>query len=300
MAVKVEELVERGKGVEEVEEELAGIKNLKWDFLGFERNLEIIERKLETSFVHIREALRNIETSKEERKNIEALLEKSKEDFSGIPHFHLYENAKKEIELMDNIISILALQLDVLSDVNQKLKDLLMESKRYGVLAQKTQTELDSLREIVNSFKTFMEETRKHLFEVTDRFTTIQTKTYSDIYNALAEIKSQRVDLSPLLKRIEELEKRISELEGGEEGEIEMKKMEEKKEEIKPTPTSSPIKSSPAPSPPLTAQEIKEKMRKLMMEGITDREELSKRIGIKPEILNALGYKRILREVTGK
>ena len=290
MAIRVEELVERGKEIEEVEEELAGIKNLKWDFLSFERNLEIIERKLETSFVHIREAFRNIETSKEERKNIEALLEKSKEDFSGIPHFHLYENAKKEIELMDNIISILALQLDVLSDVNQKLKDLLMESKRYGVLAQKTQTELDSLREIVNSFKTFMEETRKHLFEVTDRFTAIQTKTYSDIYNALAEIKSQRVDLSPILKRIEELEKRISELEGGE-GEIEMEKMEEKKEETKPTPTSSTS---------LTAEEIREKMRKLIMEGITDIEELSKKIGVKPVVLNALGYKKILREVTGK
>ncbi len=281
MAIKIEELIEKGKGIEDVEEELAGIKELKWDSLNFDENLKIVKNKLDTTFVHIQELLRTIEESRKKREEIEEMLAKRKEDFSSLPHYKLYEQLKVETDLLFNIVSILALQLDTVMSVNEKLKGLLFEAKKYGVLSQKVETELEILRSERDTLKIFMEEMRKHNFEVVDKFTSKITEIYTNLLKAIEEIRMGKVevDLTPLQKRIDELEERIRELES---------RSEEEKQTIKVVED-------------VKGKSLYEKVKKLMFEeGITDRFEIAERLGVTPMQVSLAGYKELLNKLKEK
>jgi polyhydroxyalkanoate synthesis regulator phasin len=280
MAVSLKEYVEESGVIEEVEEELAGIKNLNWDVTNYDDNLKAIDHIVHTFFVHISEHLNRINELEKEIKETEELTRKeSGETTKTDPWYQLYESQKTILDGWLRVVGYLALQLDVLDKVKNSLAGLLKEARTYGVLKQKVETELEVLKEIKQSYIDSLTKSREHMFEV--------DKRVSELLNSL--VAQQKVDLTPLTSKIEMLEKKISDLEEkAKEEKYEVSEYEEEK--ILPERTLPEKKV-------LKGLELTKAIESLVRdEGITDRLEIAKRLGVSPMAVSLAGYKNIVEK----
>jgi hypothetical protein len=272
MVVSVKEFIEESGVLEEVEDELSGIKNLNWDITTYADNLNIINNTIHSFFVHISEHLKRIEELREEIKKVEETASKEAGDCSADPWYQLYQ-AQKQIEgFWFRIVGYLSLQLDALDKANSKLSGLLSEARKYGILKQKVETELETLKTLKESFIETLTKMREHMFEVDKRVGEVLSQTVASA--------QQKVDLTPILQRIEKLEMEIEKVKGmeevGEEEKVEEFEVEEKPKRLKGIELTNAIENL------------------IKNEGITDKVEIAKRLGVSLHQIAMAGYKHIL------
>jgi hypothetical protein len=268
MVVSVKEFIEESGVLEEVEDELSGIKNLNWDITTYADNLNIINNTIHSFFVHISEHLKRIEDLREEIKKVEEMANKEAGDSSADPWYQLYQ-AQKQIEgFWFRIVGYLSLQLDVLDKANSKLSGLLSEARRYGILKQRVETELETLKALKESFMETLTKMREHLFEV--------DKRVGEVLSQIITATQQKVDLTPIMQRIEKLEEEIEEVK-----EVKKEEKVERVEEEKPKE--------------LRGIELTNAIENLIKnEGITDKVEIARRLGVSTHQVAMAGYKHIL------
>jgi chromosome segregation ATPase len=269
MVVSVKEFIEESGVLEEVEDELSGIKNLNWDITTYADNLNIINNTIHSFFVHISEHLKRIEDLREEIKKVEEMASKEAGDSSADPWYQLYQSQKAIENFWFRIVGYLSLQLDVLDKANSKLAGLLSEARRYGILKQRVETELETLKALKESFMETLTKMREHLFEV--------DKRVGEVLSQIITATQQKVDLTPIMQRIEKLEEEIEEIKVGREERVERVEMEEEK----------PKKLSGIALTNAIENLVKN-------EGITDRVEIARRLGVSPMQVSMAGYKNIL------
>jgi hypothetical protein len=273
MVVSVKEFIEESGVLEEVEDELSGVKNLNWDVTNYADNLNIINSVIHSFFVHISEYLKRIEDLREEIKKVEEMASKEAGDSSADPWYQLYQ-AQKQIEsFWFRIVGYLSLQLDVLDKTNSKLSGLLNEARRYGILKQRVETELEALKALKESFIEILTKMREHLFEV--------DKRVGEVLSQIVVAAQQKVDLTPIMQRIEKLEMEIEKVK-------KMKEIEEKEE-------VEEVRVEEEKPKRLKGIELTNAIENLIKnEGITDRVEIAKRLGVSPMQVSMAGYKHIL------
>jgi vacuolar-type H+-ATPase subunit I/STV1 len=278
MAVTLKEFVEETGVIEEVEDELSGVKDLRWDITSYDDNLKVIDNINHTFFVHISEHLKRIEDLKKEiQATEEAVKKEGGETISADPWYQLYETQKTVEELWLRIVGYLSLQLDVLDKVKLQLAGLIKEARTYGILKQKVETELEVLRDIKQTYIETITKMREHQFENDKRFAEL-------LSNVLGQ---QKVDLTPLLSRIDMLERRIEEIESKKKSFSEEVAREYPVEVMRPEP--------------LRGLELTKAVERLIRdEGITDKLEIAKRLNVSPAAVSLAGYKYLIEKYVGK
>jgi hypothetical protein len=279
MAVTLKEFVEETGVIEEVEDELTGIKNLRWDITSYDDNLKVVDNINHTFFVHISEHLKRIADLKKEIQVTEdAVKKEGGETVSADPWYQLYETQKTVEELWLRIVGYLSLQLDVLDKVKIHLAGLIKEARTYGILKQKVETELEVLRDIKQNYIETMTKMREHQFENDKRFAEL-------LSNVLGQ---QKVDLTPLLNKVEMLERRIEQMESNKKSFTETDVLREYPIEVTKTE-------------PLRGLELTKAVERLIRdEGITDKLEIAKRLNVSPTAVSFAGYKHLIEKYVGK
>jgi hypothetical protein len=279
MAVTLKEFVEETGVIEEVEDELSGIKDLRWDITSYDDNLKMIDNINHTFFVHISEHLKRIDDLKKEIKVTEdAIRKEGGEAISADPWYQLYETGKTIEELWLRVVGYLSLQLDVLDKVKLQLAGLIKEARTYGILKQKVETELEVLRDIKQTYIETITKMREHQFENDKRFAEL-------LSNVLGQ---QKIDLTPVLNRIDMLERRIEEVES-------------KKKSFAETDVSREYPIEVMKPEPLKGLELTKAVERLIRdEGVTDKLEIAKRLNVSPAAVSLAGYKYLIEKYIGK
>jgi hypothetical protein len=279
MAVTLKEFVEETGVIEEVEDELSGIKNLRWDITSYDDNLKVVDNINHTFFVHISEHLKRIADLKKEIQVTEdAVKKEGGETVSADPWYQLYETQKTVEELWLRIVGYLSLQLDVLDKIKIQLAGLIKEARTYGILKQKVETELEVLRDIKQTYIETITKMREHQFENDKRFAELLSSVLSQ----------QKVDLTPLLNRIDMLERRIEE-------------MESKKKSFAETEVVKEYPIEVMRPEPLKGLELTKAVERLIRdEGVTDKLEIAKRLNVSPAAVSLAGYKYLIEKYAGK
>ena len=278
MPIKAKELIKESGVLEEVEDELAGIRQLSWDFTNFEDNVKFINSKMDVFFTHIQDDLMRLSKLEEGQNELEKKLEKLGEDLSDTPYYKLYEGSKLVRGILFRIIGYLSIQLDVLQTSVNNLVSLLKESKKYGLMKYKAESEIEILKT-----------TRESLINMMDKLFKEITTTLQTIAKTLGEIKTSTIDLSPVERKLESLEIRLENLE---------RRMEESRVEVRTTTPQVQVQ---------TQQLVDDRMRKfnelrrlILEEGITDRAELARLLNMTPMQVSLLGYKDLVKQATQK
>jgi len=279
MAVTLKEFVEETGVIEEVEDELSGIKDLRWDITSYDDNLKVVDNINHTFFVHISEHLKRIADLKKEIQVTEdAVKREGGETVSADPWYQLYETHKTIEELWLRIVGYLSLQLDVLDKVKLQLAGLIKEARTYGILKQKVETELEVLKDIKQTYIETITKVREHQFE--------NDKRFAELLGSV--LNQQKVDLTPLLNRIDILERRIEEIES-------------KKKSIAETEIVRDYPVEVIRPEPLRGLELTKAIEKLIRdEGITDKLEIAKRLNVSPTAVSFAGYKQLIEKYAGK
>jgi hypothetical protein len=279
MGVTLKEFVEETGIIEEVEDELSGIKNLRWDITSYDDNIKEIDNINHTFFVHISEHLKRIADLKKEIQTTEdAVRKEGGETVSADPWYQLYETHKTVEELWLRIVGYLSLQLDVLDKAKLQLAGLIKEARTYGILKQKVETELEVLKDIKQTYIETITKMREQQFENDKRFAEL-------LSNVLGQ---QKVDLTPLLNRIDMLERRIEE-------------MESKKKSFAETDVLREYPIEVMKPEPLKGLELTKAIERLIRdEGITDRLEIAKKLNVSPLAVSLAGYKQLIEKYSGK
>jgi chromosome segregation ATPase len=215
MVVSLKEFIEESKVLEEVEDELAGIRGMTWHMTNYSENLETIKNITKTFYVHISELLDRINEIKYEQEKIKNELDKQGIDYSGDPWYVIYKSQETVDDLRLRIIGYLSLMLDTLNTVVNNLKMLLNEARSYGIMKQKVETELEVIKELKNNFIETLAKMREHTFE--------NDKRIAEILNKL--ILRQETYSSTFTEKIEKLGEKLEVLES----ELENLKSEKKK-----------------------------------------------------------------------
>jgi hypothetical protein len=215
MVVSLKEFIEESKVLEEVEDELAGIRGMTWHMTNYSENLETIKNITKTFYVHISELLDRINEIKYEQEKIKNELDKQGIDYSGDPWYVIYKSQETVDDLRLRIIGYLSLMLDTLNTVVNNLKMLLNEARSYGIMKQKVETELEVIKELKNNFIETLAKMREHTFE--------NDKRIAEILNKL--ILRQETYSSTFTEKIEKLDEKLEVLES----ELENLKSEKKK-----------------------------------------------------------------------
>jgi hypothetical protein len=279
MAVTLKEFVEETGVIEEVEDELSGIKDLRWDITSYDDNLKAIDNINNTFFVHISEHLKRISDLKKEIQATEnAIRKEGGETISADPWYQLYETGKTVEELWLRVVGYLSLQLDVLDKVKLQLAGLIKEARSYGIMKQKVETELEVLRDIKQTYIETITKMREHQFE--------NDKRFAELLNNV--LNQQKVDLTPLLNRIDMLERRIEDMES-------KKKSFTEKDFLREYPVEVMRPE------PLKGLELTKAIERLIRdEGITDKLEIAKRLNVSPASVSLAGYKHLIEKYAGK
>jgi polyhydroxyalkanoate synthesis regulator phasin len=294
MAVSLKEFVEKSGVAEEVEDELTGIKELKWDMLSYEDNLKKIDSAMKVFHVHINELMSRIEELKEGIKDVEELAKKEAGDPSGDVWYQLYEREKDVEALWFRIIGYLALQIDVFSMTLSNLMVLLKDARESGILKQKLEVELEILKTTVDNLMKVIDTLRQHMIE-NDRRVLEVVKSVTGL--------STEEKIAELEGKIEELEQKIEELEEMKYEEV--KSLAEKfpqpplEKEVKPEQKEDKKEKKSELKKPeskkLSGIELMLEIERLVREeGITSDIEIAKRLGVSPLSVRLAGFKEIL------
>lgn len=255
---------------------------MTWDIVNYEENVKFINSKLDNLFVHIKDDLKRLNDLTKEQNNFEAVVVKEAGDSSRDPWFQLYQSSKTIRAILYRIISNLAIQIDVLNNTIYNLQGLLLDAKRYGILKQKVETELQILGEIKNHLITTMDTMRKSYFESLAE----SDKRVNNILTLLSQViieskKGEKVDISSLQSEINELKQKLEEKE----------KIPREEKEI-PERTVTPVLEET----PKRVKIFNSIIKLVRDEGITDKFEIAERLGLTPGQVAAYGFKRILEK----
>jgi predicted RNase H-like nuclease (RuvC/YqgF family) len=292
MAVSLKEFVEKSGVAEEVEDELTGIKELKWDMLSYEDNLKKIDSTMKVFHVHINELMSRIEELKEGIKDVEELAKKEAGDPSGDVWYQLYEREKDVEAIWFRIIGYLALQIDVLSMTLSNLMVILKDARESGIIKQKLEVELEILKTTVDNLMKVIDTWRQHMIE--------NDRRVLEVVKSVTGVSSEE-KIAELEEKIEELEQKIEELEEMRYEEI--KDLADKspqsppEEEVKPEqPQKEKERKEKKPeSKKLSGIELTLEIERLVREeGITSDVEIAKRLGVSPLSVRLAGFKEIL------
>jgi len=290
MAVSLKEFVEKSGVAEEVEDELTGIKGLKWDMLSYEENLKKIDSAMKVFHVHINELMSRIEELKDGIKDVEELAKKEAGDPSGDIWYQLYEREKDVEALWFRIIGYLALQIDVFSMTLSNLMVLLKDARESGILKQKLEVELEILKTTVDNLMKVIDTLRQHMIE--------NDKRVLEVVKSVTGVSSEE-KIAELEEKIKDLEEKIEILEEMKYEEV--KSLADKssqpppEEEIKPEQPQKERKEKKPESKKLSGIELTLEIERLVREeGITSDVEIAKRLGVSPLSVRLAGFKEIL------
>ena len=287
MAVSLKEFIEESGVKEEVEDELAGISKLSWDFTNFSENIKLVRQTLHVFFVHISDELNRINELRRQIQKSRDELIKFGGPYKEDPWYELYESNEMVLQIWFKVVGYLALEVDILDKVVSHLVDLLSQAKSHGLLKAKVETEL----EILNTLKQNFIETMKVL---SDKVNESNNRLVTVLEQLLQQQKGQ-VDLSPLISRINQLE-----------AEIEALRLRMENSAGFTYPSNQPQPSYPTQSPTLQKRELSstelvEEIERLVRdEGITDRVEIAKRLGVSPMRVSLAGFKEIVKKYSKK
>jgi len=290
MVVSLKEFVEKSGVAEEVEDELTGIKGLKWDMLSYEENLKKIDSAMKVFHVHINELMSRIEELKDGIKDVEELAKKEAGDPSGDIWYQLYEREKDVEALWFRIIGYLALQIDVFSMTLSNLMVLLKDARESGILKQKLEVELEILKTTVDNLMKVIDTLRQHMIE--------NDKRVLEVVKSVTGVSSEE-KIAELEEKIKDLEEKIEILEEMKYEEV--KSLADKssqpppEEEIKPEQPQKERKEKKPESKKLSGIELTLEIERLVREeGITSDVEIAKRLGVSPLSVRLAGFKEIL------
>jgi len=292
MAVSLKEFVEKSGVAEEVEDELTGIKELKWDMLSYEDNLKKIDSTMKVFHVHINELMSRIEELKNGIKDVEELAKKEAGDPSGDVWYQLYEREKDVEALWFRIIGYLALQIDVLSMTLSNLMVILKDARESGIVKQKLEVELEILKTTVDNLMKVIDTLRQHMIENDKRvLEVVKSVTGVSAEEKVAELEEKIKDLEEKIEMLEEMKYE------------EIKSLADKssqpppEEEVKPEQKDDKKekKEKKTESKKLSGIELTLEIERLVREeGITSDVEIAKRLGVSPLSVRLAGFKEIL------
>lgn len=290
MAIKMKEIVEDSEEIQDFAKEIAGLKDMSWDITTFEHNIDKIERKAENNMVHIKEQMSNLEAIiKSEEEFIEEIKKESKDYHKNI-FYKLYAGAKTSRDILNTVISYLALQLDVYSEAIQKMNYLLKEGKKHGMEKQKIDTELEILKSVKESMIAMAEQNRKtnfersnaseeKLFKVMDRLTTGIEILVKYVKEEDKKKPDQNFLIQNMTRRMEELERKSKE----------KPEPREPREHRRPTPKKEL---------PKKVREFKKLKSLIENDGVTDITELADRMDKTPMQIRMMGYKKLVEKAS--
>lgn len=290
---------------EELQDQLLGLKALSWDISKVEVTAKQVDNIVNGLSIHVSEHFSQLDRLKESEKEILEILEKETRDFKNNPLYQLYDAANTSTELLKRIIGYLALEVEVLSNTNNKFLDLLIDAKMYGIQKQKIETELTVLNSVKSTFGDLLEKISKSYDErlkyQTQMFSESQERSMNGFNNILKEttkvvetLKDSRDSSKALgdVQNLAEVVKKLSE---------EIEKMKSKKKEEVETEVKTVQPQQYYIEPETSTSRSKkqfEQLVNLMRGGITDRGELLTRLHISPGQLNTM-YK-LAKEIIEK
>lgn len=280
MVIKLEQIIVDKELQDDIEKEVFGIHKMVWDYLTFDENLKEVNHKGEIMLNSVLEQLKRLEENSRFINDFEAKLKKEDTNYQRNHWYRIYENCREQVNSLMLVIQYIQ-GIHNMKDISlEKMRELMVELRRYGILKQKVDTELEILKTLKESMTTTQEQLKKTLIEM-------QLQSDQRIYNMLANVIQTFIDLkSKDTAKVTE--------------ELRMLREEIKKQEREPImiPQPQPIMQDiyVDKRTQINTQLFNELERLIRDEGITDKIELAKRLKVTPKKLESLGYKELVEK----